>query len=146
MMGFSTAKLIAFGIGLIAVLGFIALALSWKAERNELRDWQAVVVSATQDASANPKLLERDVPQQIRLLGEAVADLKSSVGRQNAAIDQLTKRTQEQQRNASEALQDARTRARAAEGASARLMASSRAERGSEAVCEPSETVKELWR
>lgn len=146
MTGFSTAKLIGLGIGLIAVLGFIALALSWRAERNALRDWQTVVVGATRDASANPKLNARDVAQQIRELGAAVETLKRSIGRQNAAIDAMAKRTEEAQRNAAQAAQDARTRARGPERVSGSLIASSRASGRLERPCEPSEALREAWR
>ena len=144
--GLSTAKLIGLGIGLIAVLGFIAIALSWRSERNELRDWQATTVSATRDASGNPKLHKRDVPQQIRAIGNSLAAVTRSLERQNAAVEALAKRTEEQQREAAEAAQDARTRARAPERLSDSLNASSRAAERAAKPCEPSETLKEAWR
>lgn len=142
----STAKLIGFGVGVIAVLGFVFLALSWRSERNALRDWQAVTLAATRDAVANPKLKARDVPQQVRLLGQAVAGLKSSIARQNAEIDRLDRLTAEQQRNAAEAAQAARTRAKAADRASGSLIASSRSSERLAKPCEPSEALKEAWR
>lgn len=147
MPSFSTTKLIGFGLGLIAVLGFIFMALSWRAERNALRDWQTVTLGATRDASGNPKLHKRDVPQQIRAIGDSLSAVTRTLERQNAAVDALAERTEEQQRNAAQAAQDARRRAReGGEAASARLIASSRSSGRQTAPCEPSETLRESWR
>lgn len=83
MPSLSTAKLIGFGLGLIALLGCIYTALSWRAERNELREWRGQVVAATVDAAGlkdskgrPAKLKPKDVPQQIRFLGEALSAVR----------------------------------------------------------------------
>jgi len=142
----STAKLIGFGLGIIAVLGFIWLALSWKNERDALRDWQTVVVSATADASGNPKLRAADVPKQIRELGSSLETVKSSLARQNAAVTALEARTEQQQREASQASQDARTRAKGPERVSDSLSASSRSTERLAKPCEPSKALMEAWK
>lgn len=146
MFGFSTAKLIGAGIGLIAVLGFVFLALSWRSERNSLRDWQAVTVAATREAAGEPRLKARDVPAQIRALGDGLRSMRRAVDAQNLAIDALAKHTAEQQRNAAQASQEARQRAKGAEDVSADLRASSRAPERAARPCEPSKALQEAWK
>ena len=142
----STAKLIGFGIGLIAVLGFVFMALSWRAERDRLRDWQAVTLSAARDAAGNPKLLVRDVPQQVRELGDGLKRTTEALNRQSAAVDALGRRSAELVAEASRTASAARTRARTPERVSAGLEASSRSSERLRAPCEPSEALTEAWR
>lgn len=79
MFGFSTVKLIGAGIVALAILAFITLAFSWRSERDKLLQWQGQVVAATTDASGlkdgkgRPLTIKvKDVPEQIRFLGEAL--------------------------------------------------------------------------
>jgi coproporphyrinogen III oxidase-like Fe-S oxidoreductase len=146
MMGLSTAKLIGIGVGALAVIGLIVMVLGWRSERNELREWQTSVVTATRQAAENPKLDKKNVPQQIQLLGQAVKDLKAAIARQNAAIDALALEASRQQKAATEAQKRAVERSKGASAVSDRLVASSRSQARKAAPCEPSETVKEMWR
>lgn len=91
MFGFSTAKLIGGGIAILAVLAFIATAFSWRNDRNNLRDWQNQVIAATVDAAnltdqkGRPaKLKPKDVPQQIRFLGEALDAVRTKTAQAKA--------------------------------------------------------------
>lgn len=139
-------KLIGYGVGALALIALIAMVLGWRAERNELRAWQAEVVSATREASDNPRLKAKDAAKQIRLLGTAIADLKAGVSRQNAAVNALATESERQKGEAERASQKALGRARAAEATAERLRASSRAGGASTGVCEPSKALQEQWR
>ena len=145
----ATLKLIGLGVGALALIFLVAMVLDWRSERNELRAWQDSVLTTTREASANPKLKARDVPQQIRLLGQSVAELKAAIARQNAAVDAIAKESAKAQEDAQKATSAAKERANAAEATADRLRASAARPRAGNApscACEPSETLKEAWR
>jgi hypothetical protein len=148
MFGLSYVKLIAIGVGALAVIGILAMVNGWRVERNHLRDWQTTVLAATRDAAVNPKLATKDVPAQIKLLGQAIADLKAGIAKQNAAVNALAVESDRQKAEASQAVLKALGRAQAAQATSARLMASARsgsAPAGSAAACKPSNALTEAW-
>lgn len=87
----STAKLIGGLVGLLAVIAFVLTAFHWKGQRDDLRDWQGQVISATVDAAGlkdkngNPaKMKPKDVPQQIRFLGEALDAVRTKTAQAKA--------------------------------------------------------------
>jgi hypothetical protein len=140
-------KLIGYGVGALALIGLLLTINGWRVERNRLRAWQTEVVSATRTAADNPKLGKKDVAAQIKLLGQAITDLKAGIAKQNAAIDAMGKESARQQADAAKAAQDARERARGAEATAERLRASAHStQRLPGGVCEPSKAVQETWR
>lgn len=148
MPSLATAKLIGIGVGALAVIALLAMVNGWRVERNHLRDWQTTVLVATRDASGSPKLAAKDVPQQIKLLGQAVADLKAGLAKQTAAVNAQAAEDARQKAEASQAVLKALGRAQAAQATSARLMASARsgsAPAGSAAACKPSKALTEAW-
>jgi hypothetical protein len=148
-MNFATAKLIGMGLGALALIALVVMVLGWRTERNHLRDWQAQTLAATRDASGSPKLAAKDVPQQIRFLGEAIAALHTSLERQNAAVDALGRESEQQKAEAAKASEKAAERSRGAEATADRLTASSRSGeslRGSQQPCKASKAVEEVWR
>lgn len=145
MFGFSTFKLIGIGIGILAVIGLVAMVLGWKSERDELRQWQSGVLTATRDAAANPKLAKKDVAQQVTLLGKAIADLEAGIRNQNAAIDRLGSESAAAAAAAAQASQKAEKRAEAALATTTRLDASARSSEAQAKPCEPSKTLRETW-
>jgi hypothetical protein len=142
----STAKLIGFGLGIIAVLGFVALSLHWKAQASDRGQQLATICTVVRDASNNPKLKCADVPKQVALMGESLNATRSALDRQNAAVAALQKASEDQQQKAAQAVQEARQRAKGAEDVSADLLASSRAPERTAKPCEPSAALKEAWK
>lgn len=141
---FSTAKLIGFGLGALALIAAILWFKGVLNERAELRDWQDQVTVATRQAANNPKLAKKDVAQQIGFLGKAIADLKTGIANQNAAINRLAAQTEEAQDMAAKASARAAGRADKAAATSGRLIASSRSVQAK--PCEPSKALTEAWR
>lgn len=135
-------RLIGMAAGALAVAIFVVMALHWRSQRNELREWQAQVVAATRDAADNPKLGKAGVAQQIVLLGKSIADLRTGIANQNAAINAQAAETKRQQIAAAKASDMAKERAARAEATANRLSASSRA---GGPPCEPSDALKGSW-
>ena len=146
MLNLATLKLIGYGVGALAVIALLAMVLGWKSERDHLRAWQGEVVAATREASANPKLDKKAVAQQIRFLGQAMADLKAGLAQQNAAVNALAAESDRQSKEAARAVSKAQGRAREAQVTSDRLAASSRSGGRSSAPCEPSKVLTEAWK
>jgi methyl-accepting chemotaxis protein len=144
--GFSTAKLIGIGLGALAIIALLALINGWRVERNPLRDWQAGVVQATREASGNPKLGKDHVAEQIGELGKSVANLKTAIANQNAAVNALAAESDRQKAAAVEAAQRAEKASRGAQATSDRLAASSRSGERLTKPCEPSRALSEAWR
>lgn len=142
----STAKLIGFGLALIAVLGFVALALHWKTQAADRGQQLATICTVVRDAANNPKLKCADVPKQIALMGESLNATRSALDRQNASVTALQKASEDQQQKAAQAVQEARQRAKGAEEVAEGLRASSRAPERLAKPCEPSEALKEAWK
>jgi hypothetical protein len=145
-MNLSTLKLIGYGVGALAVIALLAMVNGWRVERNHLRDWQASVVAETRSASGSPKLAAKDVPPQIKLLGDDILKLQAAIGRQNAAVAALAAESVRQQGEAAKASEKAQERAQEAESVSDRLIASSRSTAAPAAPCAPSKAVQEQWR
>jgi hypothetical protein len=146
MFGFSTLKLIGIGLGALAVIALLAMVNGWRVERDRLRAQVTAACDATREASANPKLDCKAMPQQIRLLGKAVLDLKFAIIDQNTAIGEMAAESERQRQNAVQAAEKARQRANGAEGAASRLIASSRSGERLNKPCEPSATLKGVWK
>jgi hypothetical protein len=143
--GLSTAKLIGFGLGALAVLAFIGLSLRWRHEMTARGEQLAAICTATRAAANQRKLDCKQVPQQITFMGEAVQALSNSLKVQNAAVSALGEQTKAQQAEAAKARQKAAESAQEAEAASQRLDASSRQKPPQGQPCEPSKAVKEQW-
>ena len=145
MPSLSPLKLIGLGVGLLALVGLVAMVLGWRSERNELRQWQVEVLVATRSAAANPALGKNDVAKQIEALGRSVRNLEAGIAAQNAGIDRL-KAEQDRQRAASaKASRIAQERARRTGATITRLDASSRSPERLAKPCEPSRTLQEAW-
>ena len=145
-MNLATLKLIGYGVGALAIIGLLAMVNGWRVERNHLRDWQTQVVAAARDASDSPKLAAKDVPAQIKLLGQGIATLKASIANQNAAIAALGKQSSDEQAAAAQASKTAVERASKAQATSERLNASSRAGEAQAKPCAPSKALSEAWK
>lgn len=145
MFGFSTAKLIGFGLAALALIGFLLWVNGLRTERNELRAWQSEVVTATRAAADNPKLGKDGVARQIALLGQSIKDLKAGIANQNAAINAQAAETKRQQEASVVAQKRATQRAERAEATANRLAASSRSGGAQRNSCVPSEALKGAW-
>lgn len=141
-----TPRIIAMIGGALAVAVFIWLALGWRSEMKELQAWQTEAVTATREASGQPKLGKDGVPQQIRLLGQAKRDLEAALLDQNNRILAISAADKARQQEATKARQEAEEARRERDGVVARLNRSARSGGASAGQCEPSETLKELWR
>lgn len=93
MLGTLQAKLIGGGVLLVLVLSLFLWGKGVLNERAELKDWQASVLKTTQVASGNPKLVERDVVSQIKILGESILKFKESIAVQNESIASLSEKS-----------------------------------------------------
>lgn len=145
MSGLSPRLIGAIG-GAVALIIFVIVALGWRSERNELRDWRGVTVTATREASGQPRLAIAAVPQQIRLLGQARIDLEYAVDDQNKRIRAMAAADVEHQAAAAKARQDAQEAQRGRSAVIDRLGRSASAPAPSAAQCEPSATLKEYWK
>jgi ABC-type lipoprotein release transport system permease subunit len=146
MMPFSTLKLIGIGLGVLAFIALLAMVNGWRVERDHLRAQVTAACDATREASANPKLDCKAMPQQIRLLGKAVLDLKFAIIDQNTAIGEMAAESERQRRNAVQAAEKARQRANGAEDAANRLIASASDPARQKQPCEPSAALKGAWK
>lgn len=79
--------------GGVAALALLIAAFLWVKDafddRAALREWQSTTLQATQSASGNAKLVAKDVPQQIKLMGDAILNFKNQIQVQNKAVDSL---------------------------------------------------------
>lgn len=145
-MPFSTLKLIGIGLGALALIALLAMVNGWRVERDHLRVQVTAACDATREASANPKLACKAMPQQIRLLGKAVLDLKFAIIDQNTAIGEMAAESERQRRNAAQAAEKARQRANGASKVSDSLIASSRSGERLNKPCEPSKALEGAWK
>lgn len=84
------------GLALLLVLaGLWARGEHYRGQRDVLRDWKAEVIQAARDAAHHPKLGEKHVARQVRLLGAAVDQVRAAMDK--ARADQLA-RVREQER------------------------------------------------
>lgn len=146
MMGLSTIKLFGIGVGALALIALVVTILGWRSERNALRLQVAAACTATRDAAANPKLDCKDMPQQIRLLGQSIADLKAGIARQNAAVNALSDASAKAQQDAEKAVSAAKERVKAAQATADRLARSAGDPARGKRPCEASDALKESWR
>jgi len=146
MFGFSTAKLIAFAVAAAAILSFVLLALHWKSTMED-RDAQLATICASVRAAANnPKMGCKAAPQQIGLMGTAIADLKTGIADRNAKIVAQGKETVQWKQIAAEASLKAQGRANEHQKVSAALVTSARSPERLAKPCEPSATLVGAWK
>ncbi|MEA3042957.1 MAG: hypothetical protein QOH47_795 [Sphingomonadales bacterium] len=115
-------------------------------ERDNLQAFKTLVVTTTREAADNPRLAAEHVPAQIAALGRSVVALRDGLNRCNASARAAAENDARRQIAAQEALRAAQARAQATQGLVGRLRSSAAAERPAGAACEPSETVREIWR
>lgn len=130
---------------LILAIGMLWWALSsTNSKLDAARTWGGQVLTETQDAALNPKLIARDVPAQIRELGKGVAELREGLNRAKssalaAAKNDADRRAALQQQMAVLTAQD-----RGRQSVIDRLAASA-ARPAPAGACEASDTLKGLW-
>jgi Sec-independent protein translocase protein TatA len=139
-------KLIAGAAALAMLVVLILDRNHWKATAADRKASLELICVDVRDASGNQKLDCRDVPLQIKLLGDGVRDLKTALASQNQAVDALGEQSRAQQAESAKAAQGAEKRAAEAEGVSDALKASSRAGGAQAANCAPSKALTEAWR
>jgi hypothetical protein len=115
-------------------------------ERDGLKAFQTLVVDTTRTAAANPRLAVAQVPAQIAALGRSVTALQAGLNSCNASAHAAADNDARRQIVAQEALQAAQARDAASQGLVARLRTSAGEAQPAGAGCEPSETVREIWR
>lgn len=146
MFGLSYVKLIGMAAGALAIVAFVLLAFHWKHQASDRKEQLAAICTATRTAADQPKLDCKQVPQQIRFMGDAIKTLRTAITAQNAAVDMLARKSATDQAAAVKASQAAQERARAPEATSTRLTASSRSGERLTKPCLPSRTLTEAWR
>lgn len=134
------------GLVLAAVLAFLIISRShWidraKADETEL----AAICQVTRSAAVRPHLSCKQVPLQIRYLGEDIAKLKGAIADQNRQIDAWKAEAARQQALAAEIRRQADKRAATALGTVQKLKASAAKPLPPGAPCEPSKTLQEAW-
>lgn len=149
MPSLSMLKLIGAGVAALILLAVFADRVRWMHRAHNAEGQVAAACTATREAAANLKLNCDRMPEQIRLLGKSIADLKAGIATQNAAVNALGAKSKADQAAAAGAVLKAATRAREAEATSERLRASTRAGgavAGSQGQCKPSRAVEDAWR
>lgn len=144
-MGFSTAKLVGMGIGLLAVIAFVLMAFHWKAQASDRKEKLETICSSTRAASGQPKLKCADVAVQIGFMGETIGAQSRAISSQNAAVAAHGKETERQQGEAARASRIAQERSRAPLATSRGLDASSRSSERQSQPCVPSKALREAW-
>jgi len=147
MFGLSSlyVKLIGGLAAALILLSLIAERTRWMHRAHDAEAQVAAACDATKGAAANPKLACKDMPQQIRLLGQAITDLKAGIAKQNAAVTALATESDRQKAEAAVAVSRAQGRAQAAQATSDRLAASSRSGGAVAKPCEPSKALVGAW-
>lgn len=142
--GLSTIKLIGIGLAALFLLGLIAERGRWMHRAHSAEAELATICASVRAAADNPKMDCKRAVQQIGLMGQSIADLKTGIAHQNAAVSALATESERQKAEAAQASRKAVTRAHEAEATASRLIASARSNVPSRA-CEPSKTVKDTW-
>lgn len=135
--------------GLVAALILLGLVMDrgrWMRRAHSDEAQLATICASVRAAADNPKMDCKLAAQQIGLLGQSIAYLKTGIAHQNAAVNALATESDRQKAEAAQASQKAATRARAAQATSERLEASSRAGEAQAKPCEPSKALKGAWR
>jgi cell division protein FtsB len=118
-----------------------------KVDRDNHRAFGELVAEATRDAAGNPKLRKDRVPAQIAALGRGVETLKTNLQTANRSARDAAGRDAAAQAHAAEQLADVERRAASGQATIDRLRASAAAPRSpARAGCEPSQTLKDLWK
>lgn len=146
MFGLSTFKLIGAGVAALILLALVADRVRWMHRAHNAEGQVAAACTATREAAANPKLSCGRMPEQIRLLGKSIADLKAAIATQNAAVNALGAKSKADQAAAASAAKVAEKRAQGAEATAERLRASARSSVAPSASCKPSRVVEEMWK
>jgi hypothetical protein len=136
-------KLIGGAVAALLLLGLILGLKHYKGLAESRGASLAAICQTTRSAANNPKMKCGEVPAQIGLMGQAIANLKTGIAHQNAAVNALGAESDRQRAEADKAVLSASTRAHEAEATSARLSASSRS---GGPPCEPSKALKGAWR
>lgn len=72
LTGLSPIKLIGIGVGILALIGLVLTINGWRVSSAERKAKLETICQATRDASNLPKLSCKEVPAQIKFLGEAL--------------------------------------------------------------------------
>lgn len=133
-------------IGLVIALLITRSTLAGRtAELEAANAYKASVLTATRDAANNPRLIERDVPAQIVILGDDITVLTAGLLRCNATSRAAADNDARRQREADERIRAAEAHAAAGQALIDRLRASAATARPGAAACVPSATVREIW-
>lgn len=138
-------KLIGIGVAALILLALVADRVRWMHRAHNAEGQIVAACTATREAAANKVDCKR-MPEQIRLLGTAIKDLKAGIATQNAAVNALGAKSKADQAAAAQASQAAQARARGAEATAERLRASARSTVAPSAFCKPSKVVEEMWK
>ena len=126
---FSTAKLIGFGIGALALLGFLAWVNGLRTERNELRDWQDGIVNAVSaevPVERRKSVAANTAADEIRWLGQEYRTHVDALRIQSERLVAAKRRTESAQNNAAEASRKAVEADKARKAVRDRLIAPTR--------------------
>lgn len=99
----STAKLIGLGIGVLALIGFLAWVNGLRVERNELREWRDGIVTVAQaevPVDRRRSVKAATVADEIRWLGREYRTHKSALEIQSAKLVAAKQRTEAAQDSA----------------------------------------------
>jgi molecular chaperone GrpE (heat shock protein) len=139
-------KLIGGLVVALLLLGLVADRSRWMHRAHSAEAENATVCASVRAASNNPKLDCKSAAQQVGLLGQAVADLKAGLAKQNAAVGEMAAESERQRQNAVQAAEKARQRANGVQDAANRLIASSRSGERLNKPCEPSKALEGTWK
>lgn len=129
MSGFSTAKLIGFGIAALALIGFLAWVNGLRNERNELKAWQdglVTVVTAEVPVDRRKTVNATTVADEVRWLGREYRTLIQALERQSQQLRQAQQQTEAAQDSATEAARRAQESDKARKALRDRLTAPTR--------------------
>lgn len=143
--GLSTVKLIGFLAVILLVLGLVAERGRWMHRAHSAEAENATVCAAVRAAANNPKMDCKLAAQQIGLMGQSIADLKTGIAHQNTAVHALAAESDRQKAEAAKAVLNAAARARASQVTSDRLAASSRSGAVQAKPCEASKVLSDAW-
>lgn len=145
----SPAQLACLALAIVAIV----LVLDLRAEKRHLAatqhrleladDANAKDCAAAALAAGNPKLDCRRAAEQIRALGEGLAQARAAIEKQNAAVNALASKSAAQQASAAIVIKRAQDRARDASAVAQRLRASS-GKAGD--PCVPSSALIDAWK
>ena len=131
---------------LIIVIGMLWWALSSaNSKLDAARAWGGQVLTEAQDAANNPKLIERDVPAQIRELGRGMAVLREGLNRAKTSALEAAKNDADRRAALQQQMAVLNAQDRGRQSVIDRLAVSA-TKTPPAGACEPSDTLKELWK